>query len=332
MTLQDPPQRTGQANATRAGWVLSLLLHGSFMLGALMFAQRVQLAPQPEPFTWNVAMVSPETAPSTPVTPESSRPPLPAKQTNAPTAVQPTPPVSPAAQPEATRPVPAVTPVPAVPAPQAIAPTPPLTARAAHAIDSGPAPHESVPAPSAEPSRLTPRTETTPAPTPGEQTLSGENPPQMAKSPAAVPAPTQKPPSSPIASQATPTAPPLVDPSPTTSTQSTQIASRAPSASSTPTRPDYGWLSEAISRRVEELKRYPATARIDRAEGKVVVKAVINEDGSVGEIEVFQSSGYPSLDQAALETIRQAAPFHLPHPLGRPRLTIKIPMSYRLDR
>lgn len=322
MTLQESPQRTGQANATRAGWVLSLLLHGSLMLGALMFAQRVQLAPQPEPFTWNVAMVSPETAPSTPVTPESSRPPLPAKQTNAPTAAQPTPPVSPAAQPEATRPVPAVTPVPAVPAPQAIAPTPPLTARAAHAIDSGPAPHESAPAPSAEPSRLTPRTETAPAPTPGEQTLSGERTPQMAKSPAAV--------TTPIAPA--PTTSPLVDPSPAASTPSTQLASRAPSASSTPTRPDYGWLSEAISRRVEELKRYPATARIDRAEGKVVVKAVINEDGSVGEIEIVQSSGYPSLDQAALETIRQAAPFHLPHPLGRPRLTIKIPMSYRLDR
>jgi TonB family protein len=49
-------------------------------------------------------------------------------------------------------------------------------------------------------------------------------------------------------------------------------------------------------------------------------------------VEVFQSSGYPSLDKAAVETMRQAAPFHLPNPLGQPRMTIKIPMSYRLDR
>jgi protein TonB len=110
------------------------------------------------------------------------------------------------------------------------------------------------------------------------------------------------------------------------------MAAISPAPASEPAKRDYGWLSETILRRVEELKRYPAAARIDRAEGKVLVKAVINEDGSVGDVEIFQSSGYPSLDKAAIETIRQAAPFHLPHPLGRPRMTIKIPMSYRLDR
>ena len=111
-----------------------------------------------------------------------------------------------------------------------------------------------------------------------------------------------------------------------------QMATISPAPSSAPTKRDYGWLSEEILRRVEELKRYPASARIDRAEGKVVVKAVINEDGNIGEVEIFQSSGYLTLDKAAVETMRQAAPFHLPHPLGQPRMTIKIPMSYRLDR
>jgi periplasmic protein TonB len=79
------------------------------------------------------------------------------------------------------------------------------------------------------------------------------------------------------------------------------------------------------------LKRYPASARVDRAEGKVVVKAVIDEDGSVSEEEVLQSSGHPELDKAAIDTLRQAAPFHLPRPLGQSSMTIKIPMSYRLD-
>jgi protein TonB len=112
----------------------------------------------------------------------------------------------------------------------------------------------------------------------------------------------------------------------------TQMAAISTAPPSIPAKRDYGWLSEAILRRVEELKRYPASARVDRAEGKVVVKAVINEDGSLGEVEVVQSSGYPALDKAAVETMRQATPFHLPHPLGQPRMTIKIPMSYRLDR
>ena len=112
----------------------------------------------------------------------------------------------------------------------------------------------------------------------------------------------------------------------------TQMAAISPAPTNAPTKLDYGWLSEAILRRVEELKRYPASARVDRAEGKVVVKAVIDEDGNIGEVEVFQSSGHPSLDKAAIETLRQAAPFQLPRPLGQPRMTIKIPMSYRLDR
>jgi periplasmic protein TonB len=112
----------------------------------------------------------------------------------------------------------------------------------------------------------------------------------------------------------------------------TQMAAISPAPSNVPTKRDYGWLSEAILRRVEELKRYPASARVDRSEGRVVVKAVINEDGSIGEVEVFQSSGHPGLDKAAVETMRQAAPFDLPHPLGQPSMTIKIPMSYRLDR
>jgi protein TonB len=102
--------------------------------------------------------------------------------------------------------------------------------------------------------------------------------------------------------------------------------------SSAPVKRDYGWLSETILRRVEELKHYPSSARVDRAEGRVVVRAVINEDGSVGDVEVSQSSGHQGLDKAAVETMRQAAPFHLPRPLGQPRMTIKIPMNYRLDQ
>jgi protein TonB len=113
---------------------------------------------------------------------------------------------------------------------------------------------------------------------------------------------------------------------------SPQVAALVPSGANRPARTDYGWLSEVVLRRVEELKRYPAEARVDRAEGKVVVKAVINEDGSVDNVEIFQSSGSPTLDNAAVDLMRRAAPFALPHSLGKPRVTIKIPMNYRLDR
>jgi protein TonB len=110
-----------------------------------------------------------------------------------------------------------------------------------------------------------------------------------------------------------------------------QVAAMAPLPSSASARLDYSWLSETILRRVEELKRYPAEARLDRAEGKVVLKAVIRGDGSVDDVEVYQSSGYWSLDHAAIELLKQAAPFQLPRPLGKSQMTVKIPMSYRLD-
>ena len=132
---------------------------------------------------------------------------------------------------------------------------------------------------------------------------------------------------------------PVTDPTPST----TATASVQPQAASEqqeiamasvplPARTDYGWLSDTILRRVEELKRYPSEARLDRAEGKVVLKVVIRGDGSVDDVEVYQSSGYRSLDHAAVELLRLAAPFQLPRPLGKSQMTVKIPMNYRLEQ
>src|SRR5678815_588375 len=95
-----------------------------------------------------------------------------------------------------------------------------------------------------------------------------------------------------------------------------QMAAISQAPSNPPAKRDYGWLSESTLRRLEELKRYPAPARMDRAEGKVVVKAVINEDGRLGEVEVFQSSGHLGLEKAALESLRQEGPLQLSRPLG----------------
>jgi periplasmic protein TonB len=111
-----------------------------------------------------------------------------------------------------------------------------------------------------------------------------------------------------------------------------QDAALAPASVSAPVKPDYGWLSEMIVRRVEELKRYPADARLEQAQGKVVVKAVINEDGSVSNAEVVKSSGFRSLDQAALDLMRHAGPFNLPRPLGKSSLAIRVPINYSIDR
>ncbi len=117
-------------------------------------------------------------------------------------------------------------------------------------------------------------------------------------------------------------------PAPTARETSSQIAMVPRSAPATKT--DYSWLAESLWRRVVELKRYPHEARLNRWEGKVVLKAVIREDGHLGDLQIQKSSGYDILDQDAMELVRKACPLHLKHPLGRPEVVVQIPINYAL--
>lgn len=339
MIVAGPHRSGGQKDAHVQGWLVSVLLHGTVALAAILIVKQTRLAPQDEPFKWNVAMVSP----TQPVTPAASPP----TQAQAPTA----PSTTSAPSPHVQQTAPAQTP----PSPQPLAQqtTPSTTERTVTpVVTEPPPPQPTTPIPSAthttkpaEPIRhesavpkvteAPPIQEPTEAPTTvpvasdthaAPSTSSAHTAPEPAQMTTISPAPSSTPSTTP--KQATQSDASLADTAPAP----TQMAAISPAPSNAPTKRDYGWLSEAILHRVEELKRYPAAARVDRAEGKVVVKAVINEDGSIGEVEIFQSSGYPSLDKAAMDTMQQAAPFHLPRPLGQARMTIKIPMSYRLDR
>jgi len=96
------------------------------------------------------------------------------------------------------------------------------------------------------------------------------------------------------------------------------------------TKADYGWLISALLGRVNELKRYPHFARINRWEGKVVLLAVIKDTGEVLQVDVHESSGRAILDNDAVETLRKASPIKLDHPLGRPQMPVLIPISYSI--
>lgn len=127
---------------------------------------------------------------------------------------------------------------------------------------------------------------------------------------------------------------PNVPLAPSSATTPSQVASIPPSTSPTPTIPktDYGWLADPLLRRIETLKQYPALARVNHLEGRVVVRIVIEEDGRIASVEIAKSSGHDVLDQAAMETLRQASPIALSRPLEKSPVTMHIPLSYRLGR
>ncbi|HSD50633.1 MAG TPA: energy transducer TonB [Candidatus Methylomirabilis sp.] len=82
---------------------------------------------------------------------------------------------------------------------------------------------------------------------------------------------------------------------------------------------------QTIRRRIHEARTYPEVARRQGIEGTVELRFRIGADGSVLAMEILQSSGSRTLDEAAEQTIRRAAPY--PPVSG----WIRLPLSYRLD-
>jgi len=97
------------------------------------------------------------------------------------------------------------------------------------------------------------------------------------------------------------------------------------------TQADFGWLRDTLWGRIEELKRYPALARMNHWEGRVVVSAVIRDDGEVMGVQIAKTSGRAVLDEEAMAVMKKASPLRLKYPLGQRQITILIPISYRLD-
>ena len=127
-----------RANPETAGWVVSCLLHGGLAICVAFFLQSLRLAPQTEPFTWDVAMTasSPIATPSPHKTAMARRmsPPTPPAPMEATTDLAPT-------QPMLSKPEPGET---ATTTPPLIEPTQPATTPTAQ--PNLPAQHESSPA------------------------------------------------------------------------------------------------------------------------------------------------------------------------------------------
>ena len=84
---------------------------------------------------------------------------------------------------------------------------------------------------------------------------------------------------------------------------------------------------------IERNKQYPGSARQRRQEGRVNVSFHVDAKGRVSDPEVMESSGFSSLDNAAVEAVRAAGPFDPPPPAaGEPPIGLEIPIVFQLRR
>jgi len=279
-------------------WGLSVLLHAAVVGAAITLVSDLHLAPLPEPFRWDVSVVV-APAPERAGTPRSS-PTEPAPMAAQPVEPQPvTKPVQPVIQQKASQEVRENAPV--VPTPGPVTQT---VDRPVQAVETRQQP---VPLETPE---LVPTAEAPPV------VREAEPPATPARSAEALPDPPPQP-----AAVSNPVA------------EETRTAVREyPARPMTATKADYGWLAEALWSRIEQLKRYPHLARMNRWEGRVVLRVVIQEDGHLLDLAVSESSGHSILDQDALEVLKLASPLMLKHPLGKPQVVVQVPISYRLER
>jgi protein TonB len=99
----------------------------------------------------------------------------------------------------------------------------------------------------------------------------------------------------------------------------------APAAAVSPARFDADYLHNP-------RPAYPVLSRRLGEEGRVVLNVRVLADGSPGRVEVQASSGYPRLDQAALEAVSRWR--FVPAKRGEEPLdaSVLVPLNFRLDR
>lgn len=289
------------------GWIYSVVFHAVVGASVLALVSGLKISVEPDPFNWHVVMVDvPQAQPSVDTLPEAKSTP-------------PTPRVAQA------HPVPAHPIVETVQrVVQPVRPVPKIEPRETTTVNQTASDIRQAVQPS--------ETSTSVAPTAIRESDVQEE--QMTETHASVTQQAAAPfvAEPPIIRQNTE---PVVQHTPVETNGETPVRSQPPAAEQTgtmtaPTKADYGWLVKALLGRLDQLKNYPQLARINHWEGKVVLRAVIKDDGQVLMIDVHESSGRSILDDDAIETLRRASPLKLDHPLGKPQVAILMPISYAL--
>jgi protein TonB len=325
----------GNSSHKPHGWVASMLLHIFAVVVSLLLFAELKPAVHPEPFHWEIALAqvespSPQVEPPTPVPPQPKRavrtpPPAPPKPVEAKPVVQ---------RVQTVQTVQRMEPVVRQEQVSVQKTNPVVESIAQHAEpvqQESPVVQNTEAIQRAEAIDVPVAAVTTPVPISQPAPISQAEPaPVTTNEPVVAHAPV-------INQQST-----VEHSTPQTVEATARVEQTAPvAASQTPverpamvtaqTKADYSWLTQELLSRLERSKRYPYAARMNRWEGRVVVQAVVRDDGQVVSLRIAESSGHAILDNDAMELIRKISPLHLKHPLGQTQVALLVPVGYSLQ-
>lgn len=86
-----------------------------------------------------------------------------------------------------------------------------------------------------------------------------------------------------------------------------------------------------IRSKIERNKYYPRYSKKMNHQGTSTVKMIIASDGSVLNITIVSSSGYNTLDKAALDAVKNTVPLPPPSDYGLGKVSLNIPLCYLLN-
>ncbi|MBQ7649003.1 MAG: energy transducer TonB [Paludibacteraceae bacterium] len=96
--------------------------------------------------------------------------------------------------------------------------------------------------------------------------------------------------------------------------------------------PQFPGGQQALFKYLSENVKYPAIAKENRIQGRVICQFVVNKDGSITDVEVVRSGGDPSLDREAVRVIKSMPNWIPGRQKGKPiRVKYSVPVIFRLN-
>lgn len=97
-----------------------------------------------------------------------------------------------------------------------------------------------------------------------------------------------------------------------------------------PTQVDADWAA-SVSDWLVQHRTAPTDPRLRNVQGIVIIRFGVQPDGQVTDVTVLQSSGYRSLDRAAMAMVRGARLPPFPPAMTQPLQSVTVPIRYGLE-